>query len=299
MPQIVPFTLRRLRNEKGLSLEQLADRAKIDKQTIWRLEKGEHTTVHERTLKNLARSLSVEPAVLTGQTPVPETEDNDKWPSDHCKLKFPIYAGAYNAMYLVAERYDVKHQEIVELAPFLFCWAAEASLRQRQERLNQAKRAYEDARNLEREMQHLHASDSSSSEEKFEAESNSIARRDLFGTSLEAEGFGPDDYSTDNPFALFLNSLAEEMGGGAWLDEYAAWSGPLYRVCENEAVQLAGGDAQAAENILAGHVALHEMPKGIRGAERAQWVRTKSEEFQNTLLPRVIQTQHEADKASS
>jgi transcriptional regulator with XRE-family HTH domain len=57
MPQIVAFTLRRLRTAKGLSLAQLADRAKIDKQTIWRLEQGKHTETRESTIQKLARTL--------------------------------------------------------------------------------------------------------------------------------------------------------------------------------------------------------------------------------------------------
>jgi transcriptional regulator with XRE-family HTH domain len=299
MPKIVPFTLIRLRKAKRWSLEQLGGKARIDKQTIWRLENGEHTTVRETTVQKLARALGVEPAVLTGQTAVPETEDDDVWPSDHTKLKFRISTSAYNAICLVAERYNVKQQGIVELAPFLFCWAAEASLRQRRGRLDQARRACENALNVEREMQHLRAHDFSFSEEKFAAESKSIDSQDLFGTSLEEGGFGPDNTSTDNPFALFLSNLAEEIGGGATFDEYDFCSWPFYRVCEEEAAELAGHDAEVAEYILDGHVALHEMPKGIRGVqEERQWVRTKFEEFRNGLL-RSFEQQGKADKASS
>jgi transcriptional regulator with XRE-family HTH domain len=298
MPQIVPFTLIRLRKAKGWSLEQLAERARVDKQTIWRLEKGEHSMPRESTIKNLARALSVEPAVLTGQMPIPETEA-DTWPGDHAKLKFAISIQAYNAIHLVAERYNIKQQEIVELAPFLYCWAAETSLRQRRERLKQAQLACENARNAAAEMQHLRTSASSFAKEEFAAESNSINSRDLFGTLLEEEGFGPENPSADNPFALFLSGLAEEIGGGAWFDYYDVWSWPIYRVCEEEATLLARRDADVAEDILEGHVALHDMPKGIQGDELAEWVRTKSEEFRKSLEPRVVEREREADKSSS
>jgi transcriptional regulator with XRE-family HTH domain len=289
-----------LRKAKGFTLEQLAERARIDKQTVWRLEKGDHTTVRESTLQKLARALSVEPPVLTGETALPETEEDEGYPSDLSKLKFPISTSAYNAIYLASERYRITHQDILELAPFLFCWAAEASLRQRRERLKQAQHAYENARNVEREMRHFRPSDSTDSEEKFAAESESIASPDLFGILLDNAGFGPPlhDEHTDNPFAIFLNGLAEEIGGQATFDGYGAFDYPFYRVCVEDAERLVGGDAELTEAILEGHVALAEMPKGIVGQYRAQWVRTRFEEHRNRVL-RFIERRRKADEASS
>ena len=54
-----------------------------------------------------------------------------------------------NALTLVSRRYGIEPSQIVELAPFLFLWAAEASLRQRRERIAEVERAYEAARAAE------------------------------------------------------------------------------------------------------------------------------------------------------
>src|SRR5262249_17030202 len=130
MPNVVGFTVKRLRKAKGLSLEQLANRSKIDKGTIWRLEQGNHADTREHTVQNLARALGVDVAVLTGKSPAPEIDDDSKY-FLMSKLRFRISDRACNAMFLVAERYRVAQQDIVELAPFLFYCAAEASLSQR------------------------------------------------------------------------------------------------------------------------------------------------------------------------
>jgi transcriptional regulator with XRE-family HTH domain len=282
MPTIVSFTLIRLRKAKGWSLEQLGKWAKINKQTIWRLENEHTTTVHENTLQKLAHALGVEPAVLTGKAAVPEPDDDSAW-SQLAKLNFRISTSAHNALYLVADRYDVTHQEIVELAPFLFCWAAQASLRQRKERLEQAERAYENALHLEREMRHLRGSGSNSSKERFVAESKSIDSGDLFGLSLDDEGFGQMNQDIDNPFAIFLDSLVEDIEGGATFDGYGMREHPFYRICEENAARLAGGDSELTEDILEGRVVLNEMPK----FGRVEWLRTKAEEFRKKLHARA------------
>ncbi len=168
MPRIVGFTIKRLRKSKRLSLDQLAERAKLVSATIWRLEQGHDTNAREGTIKKLARALGQEPAVLTGKVALPEIDDDSRY-EEMSKLKFRITDMAYNTMYLVADRYFVTHEAIVELAPFLFYWAAEASLQRRKSRLEKARRALEDAREAERDILHLPDPVSSSSDEKFES----------------------------------------------------------------------------------------------------------------------------------
>jgi len=294
MPRIVGFTLKRLRNSKRLSLDQLAERAKVDRATIWRLEQGHDTNPREETIKKLARALGHEPAVLTGKVAVPEIDDDSRY-EEMSKLKFRITDLAYNSMYLVADRYFVTHEPIVELAPFLFCWATEASLQRRKARLEKARRALEDAREAERDMLHLPDPSSGSSEEKFEAESESINRIDIFGLALDEAGFGLDIHNQgiNNPFALFLDGLADEMGNGAALNHCSEWDYVDYRVCVQEANWLCDGDTELAEEVLRGHVPLSQLPDelsrrrdGDRKA-RAEWIRGKVDEYNQKLRQSV------------
>lgn len=213
MPHILPDVLKRLRKAKGWSLDQLAENAKINKQTLHRLEKGKHGSSREDTIRKLARVYGVSEAVLTGEEKLPDTPDNAP-PFLMSKLAFPISTTAQNALFLVAQRYHVAHSDIVELAPFLFYWAAEASLQRRREHLRQAEVAREDARKLEAGMRHLIGSDSEDFQNKIASERKSINDRDLFGLSIDYYST-PKDW-TDNPFALFLDMLGFLRRSSSW-----------------------------------------------------------------------------------
>jgi transcriptional regulator with XRE-family HTH domain len=57
--------LRELRQRKLLSQRELAERAGVSKDTIWRLEGGVSTNAHPSTIRKLAKALEVEPKELT------------------------------------------------------------------------------------------------------------------------------------------------------------------------------------------------------------------------------------------
>jgi transcriptional regulator with XRE-family HTH domain len=61
--------LRRLRNQRGLSQEQLADRAGISPATVARLERQPAAPCRSRTLGRVAAALDEEPAHLTPAFP--------------------------------------------------------------------------------------------------------------------------------------------------------------------------------------------------------------------------------------
>jgi transcriptional regulator with XRE-family HTH domain len=284
MPRIIPDVLQRLRTAKGWSLDDLAERTKpkIDKQTIHRIEKGAQRGTRDTTIRRLAKALSVAPTVLTGETSAPDTPDDDGKYFLMSKLGFRISTSAYNALFLAAERFNVTHSEIVELAPFLFCWAAEASLQRRRDHLRQAELACEHARQLESEMRHLVPPDFTASEEKIAAERESIEQEDLFALSLDYHSV-PSDW-TDNPFTLFLDSLTKDMSEGTAFEGYSFHDFPQYRICTEQAKTYTDGDTDLAEQIMEGHVALNDMPRDIRNwQERAQWIRGKVQDFRNEM----------------
>lgn len=229
MKKILPSILKHLRESKGLSQEELAARANINKQTIFRLEqeKGGQKKTRELTIQRVARALKTDPGVLTGESLLPDAPD-DPFP-DMGKFNFLTSLLAHNSLFLVSKRYHVTQQEIVELAPFLFCCVAEASLRQRRDRVRRAEIACENAKNTELEMRHLSAPDFAASEEKLAAEKRSIDYGDLFGILTEEYGGKAGD-DTQNAFALFLAGLADETGGVAEFDWYGFEDWPQYRV---------------------------------------------------------------------
>jgi transcriptional regulator with XRE-family HTH domain len=65
-PSVPLPSLRRYRAETGLTMAELARRAKLTAQTIMRLERGE-TTAQRKTVRNLARALGVSSADLMAE----------------------------------------------------------------------------------------------------------------------------------------------------------------------------------------------------------------------------------------
>lgn len=295
MTKIDPSVLKQLRHSKGWSQDQLAENTKfgrnpkIDKRTISRLELGKQANTRGRTIQQLARAFGVELAVLTGEAPIPENKRRDQSASES---SIQITAHARNALHLIYERYHIRPWQVVEMAPFLFCWAAEASLLQRSNRIEQVERASRALRDQERQVEYLRISDSSDLEEKIEAEKDSIRSRDLFGYQLDDAGFAVFKHEwTENPFARFLNDLAEGFDDVMTFEGFSSLDYPEYSVCPGEAEQLVGGDKVLADRILSGIVALNEMPDKIResynSADRAEWVRAKAAEFINRIVGQV------------
>ena len=56
--------MKELRVEQVVSLRELAERAGVSKDTIWRLESGTSTNAHPSTIRKLAKALGVQPSAL-------------------------------------------------------------------------------------------------------------------------------------------------------------------------------------------------------------------------------------------
>ena len=56
--------VRTAREQKFLSQRELADRADLNHNTVWRIETSGQTEVHPRTIRKIAEALSVDPASL-------------------------------------------------------------------------------------------------------------------------------------------------------------------------------------------------------------------------------------------
>jgi transcriptional regulator with XRE-family HTH domain len=285
MAKVNPFTIQKLRLHKNWTQDRLAEMAKVNKQTISRIERGEQDNTRENTINQLARALGVEPAELTLQTPRPggiESEPMKRRPQS----SFRVSKAANNFLYLISERYFIRPWQVMELAPLLFCWAAEMSLRERRERLAKLEEANKAARAIENEMAHLPPSDFTYSDEKIVAEACSINSHDIFGMCFEDDfnnySSGNDD--TDNPFATFLAKRVKEIGDVASFDGFSPIDYPIFQVCRGEALEMVGGNETLAERILSGVVDLFEMPKDLQGIfenteQRAAWVQAQANAF--------------------
>ncbi|MDH6259685.1 helix-turn-helix transcriptional regulator [Bradyrhizobium sp. BR13661] len=287
MEQINPFILKSLRHQKGWSQDRLAEMSGVNKQTISRIERGGKDT-RDHTIRQLAQALGVIPAELTRKT-LPSEDSQTEPARRRPKSRFRVSDTAGNYLYLISERYFIKPWQVLELAPLLFCWAAEMSLGERRTKIKKLEDACSAARAVEREMRHLPPSNLMYSEEKITAETRSIEANDIFGMC-----FGDDDFSDgslhnqgddeDNPFAVFLSKLTAEIGDVATFEGFSPIDYPIFEVCRKEALDMVGGDEVLAERILSGIVDLYEMPKELQDfagktEDRAAWVQAQADAF--------------------
>ena len=158
-----------------------------------------------------------------------------------------------NAFTLVAERYRIPVERIVELAPFLFVLAAERSLERRRQRLATLKETLDQADAIGESILHLPRTIAldADTRDAIAAEEASIAHRDILAADLlfrwgeEAHRFATDH---ENPFIRSLQEDAPEPADAEVM--YLDYDGVLMRVCRAEAIRHADNDEALATGIL-------------------------------------------------
>jgi transcriptional regulator with XRE-family HTH domain len=263
-----PERLKQMRKDRGLTQEALAERAHVDKQTIYRMER-EQKPRRQKIVERVAKALPAELSDLTGDEPIPKVpghQDADAEASSY-QLNVRVNAPVRNAFELVARRYRVSTTKIAQLAPLLFAIIAEETLQDRRRKLGE----FEDQLGRLRELEQnfpgacIYSGDA---EGFIEKEETSINNRDLF----DSKGiFGFDAVDT-NPFSTYLAALTSRH------DDISVRAikpaATEYRVCRSEAMELAANDPEIAEWLLNGEVPIHRMPRGMKSVEeRTEWMR--------------------------
>lgn len=282
MSKINPAMLKQLRARKGWTLDELAEKSRVNRQTIHRIETGKQIANRRTTVERLAKALQTDADVLAGDS-VDASSGFEA--ARKSQMNVRISDDARNALALVAMRYQVKTTSIIHLAPLLFLWAAEESLKRRQQQLEQLAIQYRAVESFEG-FTHLNGLLTCNwrGDEVMEAERRSIAKRDIFGRTIPDEQIREGyEESEHNPMAVFLSNLVAGLGGLADFEHWSPhWDQPGYTLGFEEASALVGGDEDAIRHIIHGNVGLHEIPREAReaGAERvADWVRQRGEAY--------------------
>ena len=127
MQKIDPERLHNLRQKKGLSRPQLSKKAGIAEKTIQRIEK-EPQPSQQKTLNRLAKALGVEPGVLTGELPLPESDKASAPDPERVQVGAQVAPKVRLAYDLIKRRYGVSTTEIINMAPLFFALLAEGIL---------------------------------------------------------------------------------------------------------------------------------------------------------------------------
>lgn len=319
---IDPERLKQMRQVRGLSQAALGKRARVDKQTIHRLEHDQKPR-RRAVVERVANALEVEPGVLTGEKPMPAETPQPTAPPDNedqYQLNVRVDGQIRNAFSLASLHYKIPVRRIVELAPLLFVLAAEGSLRRRHERVVKLEAMLDHLSHEWSAIPHFPPAAANSSEHRLivEAEKKSIAARDLFadwkfGSELEDRDDLYEEYEPEkeNPFALYLSEVAKSGDEAAiepWGREWGRADIRLkyvdYGVCWSQAVEVAGGDQRLAAAIYFGLIPIHEMPRELQlpldrprtarwtaagDRQRTEWLREQAEQYSD-YLDRIMET---------
>ena len=280
-----------LRARRGWSLDRLAEEAKVNRQTIHRIEAGKIEKPRGHTVQALARALGSTVEQLCGpnlqvqSSPAPE-------PAGRTQINVRMSRSVRNALSIVATRYGIDASVILEAAPLLFHCVAEKSLKERQEKLDSFRGRLEELR--QDGLGHLTVTglDDWEIDASLDRESRSIRSKDLFAVEVRDDsdyrayyGFDDDDAFIDgenNPLFNFIARLAEDVGGAEVLSFWKKW-GADYEIGRDEVISLMSGSAEAAEHVLTGRAMLHELPKHLWKEDvaeaRVQWVLDRGEQW--------------------
>ncbi len=303
--------IKQLRDDRGWSQDDLAKKTGLNKQSIFRIEKGEKRGPRPETIVKLCKAFEVEPAVLTGRPAArPSANTNDSGPletdqpntdriDNKSQLNLRVDNAARNALALAARRYGVQLSDIVELAPFLFFLAAERSLQRRRERVAEVSKAIAEVESLRERLRYLPI-DIPGNNDQIVCEKESIQKHDIFariyGTAANRRSFryvSEYDDDADNPFSVFLKEELEALKKAVPDEQrkeirsiFSAWqpdvcSSPRYRICLDEVIAIVGVDEGARKAVLSGEAALHEIPKEMKNSspeELGEWAKAQAEE---------------------
>jgi transcriptional regulator with XRE-family HTH domain len=293
MSTINPQTLSHLRRKRDWSLSELAEKSGINKSTIHRIEKGGPSKRghNDHTIKQLAKALGSKMDDLCA----PLREDEAQSEPDRLFRRrstpgLKMSDASQNALQLVAIRYGVKPEEVLDIAPLLFDLVAMESLINRAMQLREFNEQKAILAGLGSSFPHMSEKlfESADADEIEGAESRSIELMDVLGQFI-CDKHLPYDYDeeTDNPLVTFLRNQAQKVAEkSSWKGDVEGWSfnGPTYTICEDLATGLAAKDHKIAHSILSGHVKIADMPSGLlaadKVAERLEWLRESEEAWQ-------------------
>ena len=244
---INPQALKAARKRRGMNQEQLAnairDIAKgSTKDTVSRWERGKSRRVRPHLRKALCHVLRLEWEQLTQPTDQPKDILGD------ATTKVSIRKDVRTSLQLVAERYNVRPQDVLHLAPLLFLIVAERSLMDRKRRLQEIDAALQEVeQKLLDNCAHLGgivAARSVSAEEQLGEEEKSLSRRDVFGRTIKYENWQEGD---EGPFVHFVRHLAKNLPKDA-VASIDSFDGDMTRYqIANDTLQECTGISEAEE----------------------------------------------------
>ncbi len=266
---------RRLSQEALVRLVRTRGRGKLEKRQLQRIESNASVpdlmNVREATLHSLARALDL-PSKLLQSAPEDSPEVRSEG-SERVQLNARVRASTLTKLDLIRSAYSVELEEIIDLAPLMFAYHAESSLRERRQRLEDDLQLRERFLRAIPEMQHLAGEGELVTPPKLTSESDSIRYGDIFGMWLDLETYDGLELG-ENPFTEYLQRLSAGFAAPSKLevsDEFPALLVPEaetriadYTVCTEHLDWLTRGDPELKMAILSRELLIDDIPAKLR-----------------------------------
>lgn len=293
MASINPAILKSLREQRGFSQEALADKAKVSKRQIQRIETlqdDDHSTgMRGNTVKKIAGALGVPIDALTGEMKLPSSTPEP--PKRFTDVMRETFGAASNLNFdLVEARYGVSPEEVVQIAPLLFAMYAEKARKQ------MPPPEYVPTPTTKTSV----AGSIGIFWDDWVGPVSCIRKVNVFGNS---ETQGSWLQLSWNPFVELLDQelkASDEATAGVFLKFQMAPGKSLYHVlpgsrvpyveaCSADLDRLTCLNPKARQALKSGHVRIGEIPEELmradRGVERVTWILEKLAERQPPRQP--------------
>ena len=267
-----------IREGKGLSQVKLAERSKVSRRQIARIETEPDTTRRKTTINRLAEALSVDPGVLTGELPLPDHDESHvaagtERKSDTETVSARVSPEVRLAYDLVSTCFGVSLSDIVRIAPLLMAVLAAGSFAWRKEKIERANELLDALGEVDSDVPR----DRRQNSHRFHhflhlgymvgdmaaCEQEGIRERDLFGTDKAFE------YGNGQAFCDYLRALASMADCEDIVDAediaFDEWEQlpQSYRVCSDTLRKLSGGSEDLLQALTALEVRIHDIPETL------------------------------------
>lgn len=294
---IHPLALKKLREKRGWSQKQLADKCKFRPETVSRWERGKIGRIRSLSRERLIKVFNVSWEELTR---APDDKETKLFPT--VQLNYGVRPEVRTALWLVCLRYGLRPADVIELAPLLFLITAEKSLAQRQENLDAIEERVERAMQESRDAApHLAPAfyQRMETDDAINDEQESINRRDVFCHGV-AEPYDVEDH---DPYTTYLKTLAADLPSGLVEEIVPSYpSGPRYAIAQDTLREVIGisGDNEDEQELLRliwdGNLKLSEIVSKKENLSREEYLHWLSDQREATKAEKKAAQKLELEK---